>query len=99
MCVCVCVCDPTISSSQGDSCEELTDYCRDLLHGKGYDRWFDKSLTMVFYANGKVWMSFLCASHVYLLSVFSTDLAWYNSRTLMGRCPHHWLCTGVLLQS
>ena len=32
----------------------LTSYCKDLLHGNGYSRWFDKSFTAVIYANGKV---------------------------------------------
>ena len=29
-------------------------YCKDLLHGNGYTRWFDKSITFVVYDNGKV---------------------------------------------
>lgn len=29
-------------------------YCKDLLHGNGYTRWFDKSMTCVIYDNGKV---------------------------------------------
>ena len=29
-------------------------YCKDLLHGNGCTRWFDKSLTCVIYENGKV---------------------------------------------
>lgn len=32
----------------------LTSYCKDLLHGNGYSRWFDKSFTAVIYANGKM---------------------------------------------
>jgi hypothetical protein len=29
-------------------------YCKDLLHGNGSTRWFDKSLTAVIYENGMV---------------------------------------------
>ncbi len=32
----------------------VSDYCKDLLHGRGNTRWFDKSITLVVYANGKV---------------------------------------------
>ena len=32
----------------------MTGYCKDLLHGKGNTHWFDKSITLVVYANGKV---------------------------------------------
>ncbi len=39
-----------MSSVDGD----LTSYCKDLLHGSGHSRWFDKSLTLVTFNNGKV---------------------------------------------
>lgn len=29
-------------------------FARSLLHGKGYDRWFDKSFNMIFTKNGRV---------------------------------------------
>ncbi|KAM6436351.1 carnitine O-palmitoyltransferase 1, muscle isoform 1-T2 [Liasis olivaceus] len=34
--------------------ESLDDYAKSLLHGRCYDRWFDKSFTLVVYPNGKV---------------------------------------------
>ena len=33
---------------------QLDDFGRGLLHGKGYDRWFDKSFTLVIGKNGRV---------------------------------------------
>ncbi|XP_045462962.1 carnitine O-palmitoyltransferase 1, liver isoform isoform X2 [Harmonia axyridis] len=33
---------------------KLDEYAKCLLHGKGYDRWFDKSFTLCFGTNGKV---------------------------------------------
>jgi len=32
----------------------MNKYGRSMLHGKGYDRWFDKSFTLVVTANGRV---------------------------------------------
>ncbi|XP_058046073.1 carnitine O-palmitoyltransferase 1, muscle isoform isoform X2 [Ahaetulla prasina] len=34
--------------------ESLSDYAKSLLHGRCYDRWFDKSFTLVVYPNGKL---------------------------------------------
>ncbi|XP_063986769.1 carnitine O-palmitoyltransferase 1, liver isoform isoform X2 [Diachasmimorpha longicaudata] len=34
--------------------EKLSKYGRDLLHGKGYDRWFDKSFTLCVGSNGRI---------------------------------------------
>lgn len=34
--------------------EKLDQYGRILLHGKGYDRWFDKSFTLCFGTNGRI---------------------------------------------
>ncbi|XP_038639586.1 carnitine O-palmitoyltransferase 1, liver isoform-like isoform X2 [Scyliorhinus canicula] len=34
--------------------KSLDEYAKSLLHGKCYDRWFDKSFTFVVFANGKV---------------------------------------------
>ncbi|XP_063164909.1 carnitine O-palmitoyltransferase 1, muscle isoform isoform X2 [Candoia aspera] len=34
--------------------ESLDDYAKSLLHGRCYDRWFDKSFTLVVYPNGKL---------------------------------------------
>ena len=36
---------------------QLDDFGRGLLHGKGYDRWFDKSFTLVIGKNGRVWIN------------------------------------------
>lgn len=33
---------------------KLDQYGRILLHGKGYDRWFDKSFNLCFGTNGRV---------------------------------------------
>lgn len=34
--------------------DKLDEYGRILLHGKGYDRWFDKSFTLCIGNNGRV---------------------------------------------
>uniref|UniRef100_A0A670ZUX2 Carnitine O-palmitoyltransferase 1, muscle isoform n=1 Tax=Pseudonaja textilis TaxID=8673 RepID=A0A670ZUX2_PSETE len=34
--------------------ESLSEYAKSLLHGRCYDRWFDKSFTLVVYPNGKL---------------------------------------------
>uniref|UniRef100_A0A7N6FBW1 carnitine O-palmitoyltransferase n=1 Tax=Anabas testudineus TaxID=64144 RepID=A0A7N6FBW1_ANATE len=36
-----------------DSAASLDRYAKSLLHGKCYDRWFDKSFSVVYYKNGK----------------------------------------------
>ena len=36
---------------------QLDAYGRSLLHGKGYDRWFDKSFNLIIYRNGKMGMN------------------------------------------
>lgn len=33
---------------------KLNNYARSMLHGKCYDRWFDKSFNLVITANGRV---------------------------------------------
>ena len=33
---------------------KLSEFGRAMLHGKGYDRWFDKSFTLVVTSNGRV---------------------------------------------
>ena len=33
---------------------DLSRYCADLLHGNGYTRWFDKSLTVTVFGNARV---------------------------------------------
>lgn len=37
-----------------DDPASLDAYAKSLLHGKCYDRWFDKSFTVIFYKNGKM---------------------------------------------
>ncbi|CAB1312223.1 unnamed protein product [Coregonus sp. 'balchen'] len=37
-----------------DSAASLDRYAKSLLHGKCYDRWFDKSFSVVIYKNGKI---------------------------------------------
>ncbi|GCC38224.1 hypothetical protein chiPu_0016736 [Chiloscyllium punctatum] len=34
--------------------ESLDDYAKSLLHGKCYDRWFDKSISFIIFKNGKI---------------------------------------------
>lgn len=36
--------------------EGLNGFAQSLLHGKGYDRWFDKSFNMIVSKNGRVWI-------------------------------------------
>ena len=36
---------------------KLNDYCRLMMHGKGNDRWFDKSFCLVVGANGRMGMN------------------------------------------
>ena len=43
-----------VTVCEGGDCDQLTAYCKDLLHGRGYTRWFDKSLTVSIFKNGKV---------------------------------------------
>eukprot|EP00124_Ichthyophonus_hoferi_P000107 Ihof_evm27s3 gene=Ihof_evmTU27s3 len=37
--------------------EDITEHAAMCLHGKGYDRWFDKSFNLLVYANGKAGMN------------------------------------------
>jgi carnitine O-palmitoyltransferase 1 len=34
--------------------DTLSEVGKQSLHGKGWNRWFDKSINLIFYANGKV---------------------------------------------
>ncbi len=43
-------------------------YAKSLLHGKGYDRWFDKSFNLIFSKNAKVSSRFFVISESTLLS-------------------------------
>ena len=45
--------EPQLEVVDGNS-EPLSDYTAKLLHGNGYNRWFDKSYTLIFFKNGKV---------------------------------------------
>ena len=38
---------------------KLDNFGRAMLHGKGYDRWFDKSFTLVVASNGRVFASII----------------------------------------
>eukprot|EP00731_Ephydatia_muelleri_P029750 Em0021g273a len=44
---------PTIETQDGNS-DQLTSYCKSLLHGTGYNNWFDKSISIRVFANGKM---------------------------------------------
>uniref|UniRef100_A0A8C6LX71 carnitine O-palmitoyltransferase n=1 Tax=Nothobranchius furzeri TaxID=105023 RepID=A0A8C6LX71_NOTFU len=74
-----------------DSAECLDRYAKSLLHGKCYDRWFDKSFSVVYYKNGKSginaehsWADAPVVAHVweYTLAVDSFQLG-YNEE---GHC-------------
>ncbi|KAF2879155.1 hypothetical protein ILUMI_27007 [Ignelater luminosus] len=64
---------------------KLDQYGRVLLHGKGYDRWFDKSFTLCIGSNGRLgfnsehsWGDAAVMSHLWELVV--TDDAFYSNR-------------------
>ncbi|XP_072311810.1 carnitine O-palmitoyltransferase 1, liver isoform-like isoform X2 [Eucyclogobius newberryi] len=74
-----------------DPAASLDNYAKSLLHGKCYDRWFDKSFSMVFYKNGKCginaehsWADAPVLAHVweYALATDSFQLG-YNTE---GHC-------------
>ncbi|KAF7990168.1 hypothetical protein HCN44_009903 [Aphidius gifuensis] len=61
--------------------EKLDQYGRNLLHGKGYDRWFDKSFNLCIGTNGRIgfnaehsWADAAVMSHLWEY-IFSQDLA------------------------
>lgn len=54
----VVVLDESSPENPVDTRVEANAMARELLHGKGYDRWFDKSFTMIVFANGR--MGFNC---------------------------------------
>lgn len=39
---------------------KLNEFGRAMLHGKGYDRWFDKSFNVIVGKNGRVSIEVLC---------------------------------------
>lgn len=49
----VCLDDVPYNFDEKDP-KQLDEYGRILLHGKGYDRWFDKSFTLCVGTNGRV---------------------------------------------
>ncbi|KAJ0015908.1 hypothetical protein NQD34_014198 [Periophthalmus magnuspinnatus] len=74
-----------------DPAASLDKYAKSLLHGKCYDRWFDKSFSVVFYKNGKCginaehsWADAPVLAHVweYALATDSFQLG-YNTE---GHC-------------
>ncbi|KAM6897668.1 carnitine O-palmitoyltransferase 1, liver isoform 2-T2 [Xenentodon cancila] len=74
-----------------DAAANLDRYAKSLLHGKCYDRWFDKSFSVVFYKNGKSginaehsWADAPVVAHVweYVLATDSFQLG-YNEE---GHC-------------
>ena len=72
--------EPTVESEGANCDEEMTTYCKDLLHGNGYTRWFDKSMTAVVYANGKV--------SQYTLSVYSISVVYSHHSPLSSTCMY-----------
>ncbi|XP_045070522.1 carnitine O-palmitoyltransferase 1, liver isoform-like isoform X2 [Coregonus clupeaformis] len=74
-----------------DSAASLDRYAKSLLHGKCYDRWFDKSFSVVIYKNGKIglnaehsWADAPVVAHLweYVLATDSFQLG-YNEE---GHC-------------
>uniref|UniRef100_A0A3Q0SIJ1 Uncharacterized protein n=1 Tax=Amphilophus citrinellus TaxID=61819 RepID=A0A3Q0SIJ1_AMPCI len=74
-----------------DPASSLDRYAKSLLHGKCYDRWFDKSFTVIYYKNGKMgvnaehsWADAPVLAHVweYTLATDSFQLG-YNAE---GHC-------------
>ncbi|XP_013863731.1 carnitine O-palmitoyltransferase 1, liver isoform isoform X2 [Austrofundulus limnaeus] len=74
-----------------DSAASLDRYAKSLLHGKCYDRWFDKSFSVVFFKNGKSginaehsWADAPVVAHVweYMLATDSFQLGY----TEEGHC-------------
>ncbi|CAI8037065.1 Carnitine O-palmitoyltransferase 1, liver isoform [Geodia barretti] len=45
--------EPSLYVENGDN-TALTQYCKSLFHGNGYTRWFDKSVSVIIYKNGKL---------------------------------------------
>ena len=48
---------------------KLDKFGRSMLHGKGYDRWFDKSFTLVVCSNGRVSFIDACVVNVDVLTL------------------------------
>lgn len=46
--------DSDYFSQEKSSQHELNEFCRRMLHGKGFDRWFDKTITFVVCKNGQI---------------------------------------------
>ncbi|CAI8037066.1 Carnitine O-palmitoyltransferase 1, liver isoform [Geodia barretti] len=51
--------EPSLYVENGDN-TALTQYCKSLFHGNGYTRWFDKSVSVIIYKNGKVTFDLVC---------------------------------------
>lgn len=72
------------------SSEDLSDYCSRLFHGNGCNRWFDKSLTAVIFANGKLGLnaehSWADAPIMGYLLEFSCNLEAQIGYTADGTC-------------
>eukprot|EP01134_Creolimax_fragrantissima_P005903 CFRG5903T1 len=74
-----------------DSPATLHDMGKLGLHGTGYNRWFDKSFTLMVYANGKAglngehaWADAPILGHMWEYCLFVENVeGWYNSQ---GRC-------------
>lgn len=50
---------------------QLDKFGRTMLHGKGYDRWYDKSFNVIVMKNGKVSTSESCSFQCVFFSLFS----------------------------
>lgn len=57
---------------------KLDEYGRILLHGKGHDRWFDKSFNLCFSTNGFVSISFLIKKILIIISTLIICFVRYN---------------------
>ncbi|KAI4470728.1 carnitine o-acyltransferase [Holotrichia oblita] len=68
--------------NQLDKCGKI------LLHGKGYDRWFDKSFTLCVASNGRVSISKINIRILYYYVGFNAEHSWADAAVM----SHIWEC-------
>lgn len=70
---------------------KLDNYAKLLLHGKGYDRWFDKSFTLCFGTNGKVIITFNWFKY------FSANLGILMNFIIYNHCCQNYSCLDLVM--
>ncbi|KAL1117008.1 hypothetical protein AAG570_004336 [Ranatra chinensis] len=75
---------------------KLDKFGRSVLHGKGYDRWFDKSFTLCVGSNGRIgfnaehsWADAAVMSHLWEFSVFDEAAGEWADAPVMGHMWEH----------